>query len=68
MDSKQIDDAMKRRLPVMFNGRRYDRIMEYISWYNDEGKRRLSVGLLLGNHYHRVPADKVEPVEGMNNA
>lgn len=64
MDSKQIDNAMKRRLPVMYNGRRYDRILEYVSWYNNDGKHRLSAVLLDGNNSsYRVPADKVEPLD-----
>ena len=63
MDSKAIDDAMKRQLPVMYDGQRYDRILEYISWYDGNKKRNLSVGLLRGNHYCRVQADKVTLAE-----
>ena len=64
MDSKQIDEAMKRRLPVRYEGRRYDCISEYISRYDNNGKRKLSVSLLEGNTIYRVPADKVELWEG----
>lgn len=64
MDSKAIDEAMKRRLPVKYEGRRYDRILEYISFYDNNRKRRLSVVLLEGNSSCRVPADKVELWEG----
>ena len=64
MDSKQIDAAMKRRLPVRYDGRRYDRILEYISHYDNDGKRKLSVSLLERNAIYRVPADKVELWEG----
>lgn len=63
MDSKAIHDAMRKRLPVKYNGMRYDRIVEYISWIDDEGKHKLSVGILSGRHYFRVPADKVELAE-----
>lgn len=62
MDSKAIDRAMKARVPVLFGGVRYARILEYVSWYNDKGQHRLSVVLLdaKGNCTVRVPADKVE--------
>lgn len=63
MESKQIDSAMKYHLPVMCEGKRYDCIAEYIMWYDDHGKRRLSVTLLQNNHSYRVPADKVELAE-----
>ena len=60
MDSKAIDAAMKRRLPIRYNGQRYDRILEYVSWYDNDRRRRLSVVLLLGRTSYRVPAEKVE--------
>ena len=63
MDSKQIDAAMRDRLPVVCDGTRYDRILEYVSFYDNNKNRRLSVVLLLGRHSYRVPADKVELAE-----
>ena len=63
MDSKQIDEAMRKQLPVKYEGERYERILEYISRYDDQGRRTLSVGLLRGNNLYRVLADKVEPWE-----
>lgn len=51
---------MKHRLPVVYDGKRYDRILEFVSSYDENGNRRLSVGLLQGRTLHRVPADKVE--------
>ena len=60
MTSAEIDAAMKRRRPVMYEGRRYDRICEYICWYDERGKRQLSVTLLDGRASYRVPAEKVE--------
>ena len=63
MDSAQIDAAMRERLPVVYNGQRYDRIIEYISWYDNNRKRRLSVTLMQGRTSYRVPADKVELVK-----
>lgn len=63
MDSSQIDAAMRERRPVVYNGQRYDRIIEYISWYDNNQKRRLSVVLIRGRASYRVPADKVELVK-----
>ncbi len=63
MDNKQVDHAMKHRLPVVYDGKRYDRILEFVSSYDENGNRRLSVGLLQGRTLHRVPADKVELAE-----
>ena len=60
MTSKQIDDAMRQQLPVKYEGKRYDRILECISRYDDQCRRTLSVGLLQGNSIFRVPAEKVE--------
>lgn len=60
MDNKQVDHAMRHRLPVVYDGKRYDRILEFVSSYDENGNRRLSVGLLQGRTLHRVPADKVE--------
>lgn len=67
MDSQQIHDAMKRRLPVMCDGVRYDYIAEYVSSYDDNGKRRLSCGIVRQNYIMRVPADKVELAERTND-
>lgn len=63
MDSKQIDTAMRNKTPVMYNGQRYVRILEYVMWYDKQGKRQLSA-VLLGeqNYMVRVPSEKVEEV------
>lgn len=63
MDSKEIDHAMRHRLPVMYDGVRYDRIDEYVMWYDQQGRRQLSLGLIRQRYIIRVPADKVTPVE-----
>ena len=63
MDSKEIDHAMRHRLPVMYEGKRYDRIAEYISYYDEHGKRHLSAVLLQGRTAYRVSAEKVKEVE-----
>ena len=67
MESKDIDQAMRLRLPVVCDGVRYECIKEYISWYDNNGKRRLSCGLIDKNFYIRVPAEKVELAERNNN-
>ena len=60
MDSKQIDRAMRLRLPVVYEGVRYERIREYISWYDPSGQHRLSVVLQNGNRTYRVLAENVQ--------
>lgn len=45
MDSKQIDAAMRNKAPVIYNGQRYVRILEYVMWYDKQGKRQLSAQL-----------------------
>ena len=60
MDSAHIDKAMKHRTPVMYDGVRYERILEYVSWYDSGGARQLSAVLLAKNCTVRVPAHKVE--------
>lgn len=63
MDSKMVDLAMREQLPVIYDGRRYTRILRFISWYDESGRRRLSVELKDGNTAYTVPADKVELLE-----
>ena len=63
MDSKTIDDAMRRKLPVMCKGHKYERISEYIMWYDESGKRKLSLVLVKGNTCIRVLAERVELVK-----
>lgn len=60
VDNKQIDRAMKYRLPVVYDGKRFDCIKEFISWYDENGNRQLSVGIMEGRTIHRVLASKVE--------
>ena len=63
MDSKEIDIAMRNRIPVIYEDVKYDYIEEYTSKWKD-GKRLLSAGLRLGRSLYRVPADKVQPLRG----
>jgi len=69
MDSKQIDIAMRERLPVICDKQQYRRILEYISWYDGYGKRHLSVVLepMQGRYTVRVPAEKVDIFSGDEN-
>ena len=62
MDSKQITEAMRLRLPVVYNGITYQRIIEYILWYDDTDKRKTSLVLLdeTNRSITRAPADRVE--------
>lgn len=63
MDSKQIDTAMRNKTPVMYNGQRYVQILEYVIWYDKQGKRQLSAVLLGEQNYTvRVPSEKVEEI------
>lgn len=64
MTSAEIDRCMKHRLPVVCDGIQYARITEYVSWYDGNGQRRLSAGLLdrNGKCVVRVLAEKVEAV------
>lgn len=60
MDSKQIHKVMRDRLPVVYEGILYDRITEYVAWYDGNKNLQLSAVLISGNYTVRVPADKVE--------
>lgn len=62
MDSNQIHSAMQKRIPVTYEGTRYDRILEYVLWFDNQNNHHLSAVLLSGRNSVRVPADKVEAV------
>ena len=59
MDSKTIHELMRSRKPVSYDNISYERITEYVSWYDDLGKHHLSVTLIRDNYTIRVPADKI---------
>ena len=59
MDSKTIHALMQARTPVTYDGIQYDRITEYISWYDQLGNHNLSVVLIRGKSTIRVLADKI---------
>ena len=43
MDSKQIDEAMRKKLSVYHKGHRYECILEYVMFYDHNGRTRLSL-------------------------
>ena len=59
MDSKTIHELMRSRKPVSYDNIQYERITEYVSWYDNLGKHHLSVTLIRDNYTIRVPADKI---------
>lgn len=59
MDSKEIHRAMKLRLPVECDGEKYERIEQYISWYDNAGRHQLSVRLVKNRSCRQVLADRV---------
>lgn len=63
MDSKEIHAWMKKGLPVVCDGKKYVRILEYVSWFDSNGKHQLSCVLLDGRNSVRVKAEKVEKWE-----
>ena len=62
-DRDKILEAMRKRLPVIHNGIHYDRIIEYVSWYDNNGTLRQSVVLLQKRSSIRVLADEVVVLE-----
>ena len=58
--NEQLFEAMKNRLPVIHKGTQYDRILDYIFWYDNSGTLRQSVVLLQNQSSVRVLADEVE--------
>ena len=63
MDSKEIIAAMKARKPVLYQGRQYRHITEYILCFDERGEQKTSAVLLdmQSNSTLRVPSDRVEP-------
>ena len=71
-DNKNLESQRREENGVVYfdrgtregrDGRKYDRIAEYVMWYDGSGNRRLSCGVITNNCIMRVPADKVEPAE-----
>ena len=60
MDRAQIHEAMRQRTPVVHKKISYDRIFEYIEWYDATNTLKISVNLLDGRNSVRVLASEVE--------
>ena len=58
-----ILEAMKKRLPVIHRGIQYDRVLDYIFWYDGNGELKQSVVLLQNRSTVRVLADEVMVIE-----
>ena len=61
--NERIFEAMKNRLPVVFRGIRYERILDYIFWYDNTGALRQSVVLLENRTSVRALVSEVEVAE-----
>ena len=59
---ERVHDAMRRGLAVIHTKSkiRYDRIIEWVSWYTDDGEHRVSVALLEKRNSARVPGEEIE--------
>ena len=58
-NSQYIHELMRTRKPVTCDGIQYERIAEYVSWYDNLGNHHLSVTLIRDNYTMRVPAEKI---------
>lgn len=56
MESQEIIEAAKKRLPVVYDGVVYKEILEYILWFDSNRNKQRSVVLLDQNGYTRVRA------------
>ncbi len=65
MDSKEIIEAAKQQLPVVYDGAVYKEILEYVLWFDRHRNKQRAVVLLdkNGNSTIRVPADKISLAE-----
>ena len=61
--NEQIFEAMRERQPIIHKGIQYERILDYIFWYDSSGVLRQSVVLLQNRGSVRVLADEVKLVE-----
>lgn len=65
--NEQLFEAMRNRQAVIYNGTQYDRISDYIFWYDSNGILRQSAVLLQNRTAVRVSASEVTvitPEEG----
>ena len=57
--NEQLFEAMRTRQPVMHKDIQYERILDYIFWYDSNGTLRQSLVLLEKRSSIRVPVDEV---------
>ena len=58
--NEELLEAMRVQQPVVHRGVQYERILDYIFWYDSRGVLRQSVVLLEKNTTVRVLAEEVE--------
>lgn len=56
MESQEIIEAAKKRLPVVYDGVVYKEILEYILWFDNDRNKQRSVVLLDRNGHSTVRA------------
>lgn len=54
MESQEIIEAAKQRLPVVYNGIVYKEILEYVLWFDSKRNKQRSVVLLDQNGHSTV--------------
>ena len=64
--NEQLFEAMRTRQPVIHRGIQYERILDYIFWYDSNGGLRQSVVLLENRSSVRVLVDEVKLAEEEN--
>lgn len=67
MESQEIIEAAKKRLPVVYDGVVYKEILEYILWFDNNRNKQRSVVLLDQNGHTtvRVLASKIRLAESV---
>ena len=61
--NEQLFEAMRTKQPVIYRGIQYERILDYIFWYDSSGVLRQSVVLLENRSSVRALVDEVKLVE-----
>lgn len=62
MRRKDVEAAIKNRSAVIYDGIRYERIVEYVIWFDKRGNRQMSL-ILLDRNRNCVVRTLVERVE-----
>ena len=64
--NEHLFEAMRTKQPVLHKGIQYERILDYIFWYDSNGVLRQSVVLLQNRSSVRVLVDEVKLAEAEN--